>query len=210
MKKKYKISLVLIAVLIIAIIFFLALKSFKKVHKRDTLEQENIKVLDNLSDYGYSLDERDSKIMKETYDKLKDLLLNEPIDYEEYAKYLAELFVIDLWTMNNKTNKYDVGGTDYIYPANVDNYKLNVENTIYKNIENNVNGSRKQLLPTVESIISVELTKGNIKILDKDTDCFIVSLVWDYKQDLGYDTEATITIINENNKLYIVEYKAGE
>ena len=34
--------------------------------------------------------------------------------------------------MNNKINKYDIGGIEYVYPSGVDNYKLKLTDTLYK------------------------------------------------------------------------------
>ena len=209
MKGKYKVFLSIIVILIIVVVVFLVLSQFDIKKKTDDLEIQ-IKVLDNIDKYGYSLDERDSKLMKSTYNELKDILSKDEIDYDEYAKTIAKLFVIDLFTMNNKTNKYDVGSVEYVYPDNVVNYKLNVENTIYKLIENNVDGKRKQALPVVKSIIEADLSKDKFKIGDKEHDCFVVSLKWNYEEDLGYDTEAKITLIEKDSKVYVVEYVAGE
>ena len=210
MKGKYKVLLIIIIVLIIVVIFFLGVKNFAKKDDNKVPEIINIPVLESIEKYGYSLHERDSKVMKDTYEELKTVLNSDNIDYEEYAKCLAKLFVIDLWTMNNKTNRYDVGGIEYVYPDNVNNYKLNVENTIYKGIENNVDGKRKQELPAVKSIISIDLQTGTYKIKDKDEDSYIVSLEWDYDKDLGYESKAIITIVKKDNKLYVAQYVPGE
>ena len=209
MKGKYKALLGIILVLIAVVIVFLVLSQVNGNKKTGTTDVE-IKVLDNIEKYGYSLDERDSKVMKSTYEDLKNILNEEKIDYESYAKTIAKLFVIDLFTMNNKTNKYDVGSVEYVYPDNKDNFKLNVQNTIYKQIENNVDGSRKQALPAVKSIIEEDLTKGKYKIGDKEQDSFVVSLKWNYDEDLGYDTEATITLVEKDSKVYVVSYVTGE
>ena len=211
MKGKYKILLSIIFILIIVVVIVLGIKGFsKKKNNNNNPDEINIPVLESIEKYGYSLHERDSLVMKETYEELKTILNNETIEYEEYAKSLAKLFVIDLWTMNNKTNRYDVGGIEYIYPDNVANYKLNVENTIYKNIENNVDGKRKQELPAVKSITDIEVHSDKFKIGDNEEDSYVVSLMWDYDKDLGYENKAKITMIKKDNKLYIVEYTSGE
>lgn len=211
MNWKYKILLSIIVILIIIVIGFLCISHISKRNSKESTDKDvEVKVLESIEKYGYSLHERDSKIMKETYEELKDILNEEDINYDEYAKNVAKLFSIDLWTMNNKTNKYDVGGVEYIYPDNVNNFKLNVENTIYKMIENNINGTRKQDLPAVNSIINCDLENGEYTIGDNKMNSFIVSLEWDYDIELGYETKATITMVKKDNKLYIVEYVPGE
>ena len=205
MKKKYKLGLILIAILIflilvITIIFLL--KGDKKVEKT--------KVVDSIDNFSYTLDDRDTKLMKETYNELKDILNKDQIDYEAYAKTLAKLFVIDLFTMNNKINKYDVGSTEYVYPESVDNFKLNVEDTIYKSMEDNSDGKRKQDLPEVISVDASNIEEVEFEIKEEIEKVYEVKLTWEYEKDLGYDDNATIKLLNVDDKLYVVEYATGE
>ena len=206
MKKKYKVILSIIVIFILLIIAFFTVKLlFSK--KNNTA---NIKVLDSIPNYNYTLDERDSKLMKDTYQELKGILKEKEINYEDYAKAIAKLFVIDLFTMNNKINKYDIGSIEYVYPDSISNFKINVGDTLYKTLENNADGKRNQKLPAVKSILSSDITKGKYKLNDKEHDAYNVSLSWDYDEDLGYDDSAIITLIKENKQLYIVQYKKGE
>ena len=205
MKKKYKLGLILIAILIVLIlvitIIFL-LKGDKKVEKT--------KVVDSIDNFSYTLDDRDTKLMKEKYNELKDILNKDQIDYEAYAKTLAKLFVIDLFTMNNKINKYDVGSTEYVYPESVDNFKLNVEDTIYKSMEDNSDGKRKQDLPEVISVDALNIEEVEFEIKEEKEKVYEVKLTWEYEKDLGYDDNATIKLLNVDDKLYVVEYATGE
>lgn len=205
MKKKYKLGLILIAILIVIIlvttIIFL-LNNNKKVEKT--------KVVDSIDNFSYTLDDRDTKLMKDTYNELKDVLNKDQIDYELYAKTLAKLFVIDLFTMNNKINKYDVGSTEYIYPESVDNFKLNVEDTIYKSMEDNSDGKRKQDLPEVISVDASNIEEVEFEIKEEIENVYEVNLTWQYEKDLGYDDDATIKLLKVNDKLYVVEYTTGE
>ena len=205
MKKKYKLGLILIAisiVLILVITIIFLLKGDKKVEKT--------KVVDSIDNFSYTLDDRDTKLMKETYNELKDILNKDQIDYEAYAKTLAKLFVIDLFTMNNKINKYDVGSTEYVYPESVDNFKLNVEDTIYKSMEDNSDGKRKQDLPEVISVDASNIEEVEFEIKEEIENVYEVNLTWQYEKDLGYDDDATIKLLKVNDKLYVVEYTTGE
>lgn len=206
MKKKFKrLIMIFIVIAILLIISFLVYKLLKNTNTND-----NIKVVDSIEKYGYNLDDRDSALMKSKYEELKKVLNSDEIDYEEYAKILAELFIIDLFTLNNKINKYDVGSAEYVYPDSIENFKLNVEDTIYKHMENNSDGKRKQDLPEVSGSNITAINTGEFLIDDENYDSFIVELNWDYVKDLGYDDNATITLINLDNKLYVVEYFVGE
>lgn len=204
MKKKYKIALILIIILIIIVTLFMALKFFLKNEPA-----EPVKVVDSIENFSYTLDDRDTELMKNTYNELKEVLNND-IDYEKYAELLAKLFVIDLFTMNNKVNRYDVGSTEYVYPDSVDNFKTNVEDTIYKTMENNSNGKRKQDLPEVKSITLEKITENTYEIGEETYDSYVVSLSWEYVTDYGYDDTATITLIELNDQLYVTEYVTGE
>ena len=206
MKKKYKVILIIIIILIVLLVASLvAVKLLSKSDNKDA-----VKVVDSIDEFGYTLDDRDTELMKNTYNELKNVLSADEINYEEYAKKLAELFVIDLFTMDNKVNRYDVGSTEYVYPDNVDNFKTNVEDTIYKSMENNSNGKRRQDLPEVSSITNSSVEGSTFLFGEDEYDSYVVSITWDYVDDLGYDDNATITLIELDNKLYVVEYVTGE
>lgn len=206
MKKKYKILLTILIILIIIIVA--AIIAFKVFQGSPTAEP--VKVVDSIDNFDYTLDDRDTELMKKTYNELKDILTASDIDYEKYAQALAKLFVIDLFTMDNKVNRYDVGSTEYVYPDSVENFKTNVEDTIYKTMENNSNGKRKQKLPEVSAIDESNVETSTFTIGEDEYESYIVKLSWSYEKDLGYDKNATITLIPLNEKLYVVEYVTGE
>lgn len=206
MKKKYKILLIVIIVLIIVIIA--AIVAFKFLKGSEPAEP--VKVVDRIDNFDYTLDDRDTELMKNTYNELKTVLSSDEIDYEKYAEILSKLFVIDLFTMDNKVNRYGVGSTEYVYPDSVDNFKTNVEDTIYKSMENNSDGKRKQDLPEVSSIDNTSVETSTFTIGEEEHESFVVNINWSYVSDLGYDDNATITLIELNEKLYVVEYVTGE
>ena len=206
MKKKYKIMLIAIIILIVVIVASIVI--FKVLKGNDT--KEPVKVVDSIDNFDYTLDDRDTELMKNTYNELKEVLSADEVNYEEYAKLLSKLFVIDLFTMNNKINRYDVGSTEYVYPDSIENFKTNVEDTIYKTMENNSDGKRKQSLPEVSGISDASVETSTFAIGEEDYESYIVTLSWTYEKDLGYDASATITLVPLNEKLYIVEYVTGE
>lgn len=205
MKKKYKLLLLMLIICIILIIGLLVVKNIGK-----DVPKNNVKVVDSIVDFSYTLDERDTSLMKNTYKNLKKILNNKDINYEDYSKEVAKLFIIDLFTMDNKINKYDVGSLEYVYPDNIDNFKLNVEDTLYKLIQDNTYGKRIQDLPIVSSIEVVDVHEDTFKLSEEDVSSFVVTLKWNYEKDLGYDKEGTVTLIKSDRKVYVVEYKAGE
>lgn len=205
MKKKYKYPLLL---LILVIIVIVGLILFKLFFAKDEVKN-NVKVIDSIVDFSYTLDERDTKLMKDTYEELKNILKEREIDYDEYAKVLAKLFVIDLFTMDNKINKYDVACLEYVYPDNLENFKTNVEDTIYKLMEDNTYGKRTEKLSIVNNVEITNEKESTFKINEEEVPSYVVTLNWTYDKDLGYDKNAKITMIRKDKKLYVVEYKAG-
>ena len=165
MKKKYKIPLI---VLVVCAIFIIGLIVLKNIRKSEV--KKDVKVVDSIVDFSYTLDERDSALMKSTYNELKKVLKEKNINFEDYSKEIAKLFIIDLFTMNNKINKYDVASLEYVYPDSLDNFKLNVEDTLYKIIEDNTYGKRNQTLPYVSSIDVTDTKESKYKIGEEELD----------------------------------------
>ena len=205
MKKKYKYPLI---ILILVIIIIIGLIVFKMFFTKSEVKN-NVKVIDSIVDFSYTLDERDTTLMKDTYKELKNVLKEKDINYEEYASILARLFVIDLFTMDNKINKYDVACLEYVYPDNVDNFKTNVEDTIYKTMEDNTYGKRTEKLSIVSSVNVTDVSTNTFKINEEEVPSYVVTLNWEYESDLGYDKNATITLVKKDKKLYVVEYESG-
>lgn len=205
-KSKKKLIIILLVIIIILVIGFLLYKFyFKKTNtSTDTYTETTLNTIDN---YGITLSDKDTEIYKEEYEKLKANLESGNIDYDAYAESIAKLFIIDLYTIDNKLNKYDVGGVEFVYPDNLDNYKLNVEDTLYKYVENNGDNKRTQELPEVKSISveSVKNTQYKINSENKTYDAYDFKLSWDYTKKNDYDDEGEVIVINKDNKMYVVE-----
>ena len=119
---------------------------------------------------------------------------------------VAKLFIIDFYTLDNKLSKNDIGGTDFIKESMRDNFIEEARSTFYKYVEVKSN-KRTQKLPVVSEIIEAYVENTSFKYNDKtiDENAYKVTISWDYKEDLGYETEAKMILVNENNKLYIIE-----
>lgn len=205
MRKKYKF---LLSLILIGIVTLLGIFVLGKIFSKDI---DQPKVVDSMKSYNYTLEDRDTDLMKDTYSELKNILKEKEINMQDYAKTLTKLFIIDLFTMDNKRSKYDVGGAEYIYPDAVSNYKINVEDTLYKTMKTNSNGKRKQDLPVVKSVTIDDINENKYTIGAGDTyNSYVIKASWEYEKDYGYDKEATITCIEKEGKIYIVEYTVGE
>lgn len=199
MKKSRKIIISLIVIILIAIIGLIV---YKTVFNNS---QEEVKIIKSIKDYDYNLKENETELYKTEFNELDKILSKKNVDYEEYAKSIAKLFIIDFYTLNNKLSKNDIGGTEFIKEDMRDNFIEEARSTFYKYVE--VIDGRTQELPEVSSIIDVSVEKTEFKYSDKtiDENAYKVSISWDYVEDLGYEKEASMIIVKQDKKLYIVE-----
>lgn len=205
MRKRFKIGLTCVFILIILVIVTLISLQFnfsdnKKVYKE----------IDKIDRFNYVLEDRDSILMQDVFKKLKEVLDKEDIDYELYAEYLSELFIVDLYTIDNKNNKYDVGSTEYVLDEVLENYKLNVQDTLYKYVVDYSKRSDNDIYAVVKSIEKENIDITKYKFDKIEYDAYKMILNWTYEKDLGYDTKGEVTLIKKDDKLYVVSYKGVE
>ena len=205
MRKKYKVGMMLIAILIILVSMIGISKIFLK---KDTESKPKVetKIISNIEKYGYTLDDRDTKYMKETFKELESILNIDEINKEEYAKVLSKLFIIDFYTLSNKINKYDVGSLEYILNDKVEMFKNKAMDTIYSDIIDNTYKDRVQELPEITDVEILEIKKSKFELNKEEKESYKITLKFSYKKDLGYDKEGTIHIIENNNKLEVALY----
>lgn len=195
--------------IIIVVIAIIGIGTYKLL--ADTSNNETPKVLKKnevvISGYGIYIDDSDTDLYREEFNVLRENLESKEINYDEYAASVARMFIIDLYTIKNKVNKYDIGGLDFVYKKALDNYKANVTDTIYKYVEDNTKGDRTQQLPVVNSVTvnNVEKSKYKIASEEKEYDCYKFKLSWSYSADLGYDNNGEIIVIKKDNRMYVVE-----
>ena len=207
-KKKKVIIIIVILILLIGILIggYFYLKSKQKVE----IPVKVIEVLDSIEGYDYKLEDRDTDVYKEKFLELKKVLESEEIDEKKYASLLAELFAIDLYTIDNKNSKYDVGSLDFIYQEEQEKFKNKVMDSMYKLVEDNTSNKRSQELPIVsnteiEEIKEIDYTKSEIKL-----EGYEVILKLSYEKDLEYDTKVKITLVKEDQKIYVVSIIADK
>lgn len=197
-RKSYTLVIIfLIILLILGIIGFIYLNKDE--------EKSVVKVERTIPGYEYTLEENETKLYKDTFNKLESILDEEEINKEEYAKCISELFIIDFYTLDNKLSKNDIGGVQFVYPSIKDNYVEKARSTFYKYLE--VKENRTQELPNVSEITNTEVEKTIFKIKDtkESKEAYKVSISWEYEEDLDYEKEADLYVVEESNKLYIIE-----
>ncbi len=208
--KKAKIAIIIVVVvLVIGILGFIGYKMLiKKPNPKDPATNVTT-VTNEITGYDYTLEDRDTEIFSNDFHELKELLEKEEKeeDFEEkYATLISKLFVIDLFTIDNKISKYDVGGLEFIYENARESFRSKIIDSIYKTVEDNSYNTRNQTLPIVTDAEVLEIKETTYQIEDTTYNAYEVKIQWKYEKDLGYDYIARLTLIKEENKLSIVSY----
>lgn len=205
-KKKKKIAIVLIIVAVL----LLAFGTYKITHKGKSEPVGEVKKEDEIQtkEFIYTLYDNKSDLYKEYFKKLKEELTKDQINEEEYAKIISELFAIDFYSLEDKRTSTDVGGLDFIYEDMKDNFVLKATDTIYKYVESNVYGDRKQELPKVKAVEIKSAEKKLVNIKDvKDENGYVIVVKIDYEKTSKFPKEITLSLVHKDTKLYILEVK---
>lgn len=201
-KKIIAVLLIIFAISSLSLAGYLIYKSISKE------ESKELKELDNIEKYGYTLYDSKSELYKQEFKNLKTILNSEQINEEEYAKSIAKLFAIDFYSLSDKKTNTDIGGTEFMYPSIKENFILKATDTLYKYVESNVYGERTQKLPKVMKVEVESCTETIYKNDDfSDEKSYEVTLNVTYNQELGYPSKVVMTMSHSDNKLYIVEIK---
>lgn len=173
--------------------------------KNDFFKGSERKKLDSIELYGYTLSKNDTEIYKTYFKELSKVLNEKTIDYNEYAKLISKLFVIDLYTLDNKLASTDIGGLEFLHKDLKDNFKENMGSTLYNFVESNIDGKRTQELPIVKDVEVSDVFETKYTYNKTEYDAYLVSTNITYEKDLGYPKNMKLTIIKDNNILYIVK-----
>lgn len=187
------VSLILVLLAIIGIV--VGILMLDKEKPKAVVE---VKELDNLGDYGYKLTDKDSKYFKSEFEELKKIVNSESVDEEKYVTQVARMFVIDLYTMSTKVNKYDVGGLEYYHSTKASMYEQKVMDTMYSTLLDDTYGDRKQVLPEVNNVETVSVEKTKYKMDEKEVDGYLVKLKMSYVSDMKYDNVASVVVCKED------------
>ena len=206
LKKKVKRTLIIIIILLILVAGGVgALIYFKTPKKKEVPE---VKIVNEVDKYDYKLKENKPSTYKKMFDELKQILKEEPVDEEAYAKKVTEMFIYDFYSLNDKAAKTDIGGVDFVYQGVLDNFLLNAQDTYYKYVESNIYNERKQSLPVVSNITIDGITNGEFAYGDKtDSNAYAVTVSWSYTDDqfANYQKHAVVILVHDDIKLSIVE-----
>ena len=198
---------VLITVLILIFLYCMGGVVYSLFVTSNNTNEIEKKILD-INNYDYKVDENlISDLYASEFKKLKINLETNDIDYNEYIESISKLYIIDLYSLKDKLNKYNVTSAQYVYSDSQENYKFKVNETLYKYIEDNSDNNRKQELPRVVEVIVKSVENTTYLIGNTEYESYNVNVEWLYEKDLGYDTNAVLTLIRKNNVVSVVEEK---
>lgn len=200
--KTWPIIMVMIVVCFIILLFCLVdiYRSLKSGSAKE------VKILDTIENYGYTLDENDSAYVKSLFKELRVELNKEKIDEETYASLVSQIFVADFYSLKQAINKNDVGGTQFVYESYQNDFVASAKSKVYAYIENNIYGTREQALPMVSNVEVTDVKKAEYDSdIVSDEEAYTVDLYVTYEEDMGYPTHVTLILVHENEKLEIVK-----
>ena len=208
MSKKVKKILIVVLILIALVSFFIVYRKLTKKEPKQVVEE--VKEVDTIQtkEFDYKLYDNKSDLYQELFSKLKEELLKEEVNDEEYAKIIGQLFVVDFYSLSDKATSSDVGGLDFVYENIKENFVLKATDTIYKYVQSNVYGDRKQELPKVTAVEVKSIEKTSVTIGDvTDKNGYTMTVSLTYEKPMGYPTEVSLKLIHVDKKIYIVEVK---
>ena len=195
-------SKIILLFIVVGIILFSVL--FIKVYNDFIKDNSAQKQISSIEYYGYTLNSNDTDLYKSYYKELDKVLKEKQVDYRSYASLLSKLFIVDVYSLNNKLASTDIGGLEFIHPDLKENFKENMSETLYKYVESNIDGKRTQELPIVKEIKVDNVFETKYTYNDKEYDAYLVNANWTYEKDLGYQTSSKLTVIKVDNILYVV------
>lgn len=203
-KRKIKLKKILLIIIILGLLIYLGIFIIKK--KKQPKPAQEIEVIDSIDNFGYELNDNETKYYNELFNKLKDLLKEENYDEQEYAELIAKLFLVDFYDLDNKVMKSDIGGTQFVYENYREDFEKGAKVGPYKYVESDVYGDRKQSLPTVKEVTK-ESTENKIFKYDNtsDSNAYYLTMNIEYTKDLGYPTKVEVVLIHNNNRLEVAK-----
>lgn len=207
MKLKKKAKLLIIAAITILLLVAITIVAVKVADKGKEPEVQKVKVLKSIEEYGYELKDNKNETYKKMFKELEDILRKETVSDEEYVKKVAEMFVYDFYSLEDKTAKTDVGGVDFVLPGSLPNFLANAEDTYYKYVESNLYGERKQILPMVNTITLESTTPTEYVYNTTKYTAYEIKATWTYTDTKfsSYQSGATLIFIKDDIKYYLVE-----
>ena len=209
-KRKLKIDRLLFLLLIVIILAFLGFKAYEK-YGMSKSGSKKVKNISSIKGYGYNLRENATPYYKSLFKKLNSVLSKDEVDEEAYMNLECQMFVADFFNLDNKLNKNDVGGSEFVYKDYQIDFKKAAMDSVYRSVLNNVYDGRNQKLPIVSKVTCTKVGNEAFKYGDSsDDNAYSVNFKVEYKDDLGYQEEGNLTIIHSDKKLEVAAMSTEE
>lgn len=210
-RKKIKIKKnVLIIGSIVALVIIIILVSIILINKSSSndkkVEKVENKVIE-LENYDYYLHGNATSYEESLAKELKKILSSDSVNFEEYAKTITKMFVSDLFTLNNKNTSSDITSSQYVYIDYQETFKTKIKNTMYANIEIDLDGKRNQDLPEVTNVTINNITNNSFSYNNEvlDDKAYYISVSIEYNKNLGYPTEYEVVLVRNDKLLQVVK-----
>ena len=197
--KKKVTTLIFILIIIIAAI----IGAIIYVDNNKTEKPIKIKSVDEIEGYDYTLNSNATKYYKSLFKELKEVLEADEVDEAKYAELVTKLFVADFYNLDNKVNKNDIGGVEFVYKDFRNDFKKIAADSIYKNVLYNA-GSDREELPIVANVSTEKKDNTTFKYGDKSDDkAYNIGFEITYKKENDYQKSGNIILIHNDKKLEI-------
>ena len=202
-RRKIKLGRIFILLLIVCLLAYLGILAYEKLAVKEK-KPGKVKNISTIKEYDYVLKENATAYYKKLFKKLDSVLSKDEVDEDEYANLVCQMFVSDFFNLDNKTSKNDVGGVQFVYKDYRSDFEKYAMDSVYKSVESNVYGNRRQNLPVVESVKCSKIGNNTFKYGESsDEKAYNLDFDIEYKEDLGYQAEGSMTIIHNEKKLEV-------
>lgn len=205
MKKKRKLNVkrIVIMIILLALIIAGGILAFQRLtHKEDNVTE--VKEVASIEAYGYTLKENATAYYKKLFKELEKTLNADEVDEGKYSELVAQMFIADFFNLDNKISKNDVGGKQFVYANYQTDFEKYAMDSMYKSVENDVYGDRNQELPEVTNVSVTKVKQESYKYGDNtDENAYIYNFDIEYKDDLGYQTSGSLTLIHNDKKIEV-------
>lgn len=204
-KKKYIIKTTLMLVALFLVVGT-GLYFYGRMNRKKDEPVNVSKVENTIEKYGYAINDNASDYYKSEFEILKELAKNDNATEEEIVKQVAKLYVIDLLSLQEKINKYEVTCSQYFYSDKRNMNTQKIIDNFYNLIQDNAYNDRKQELPSVKNVEVTNYGTDKYKMNDTTVNSYDVTLKVEYQKDLGYDKNVAVTLVKDGNNYSIVTY----
>lgn len=199
-----KISLMLGTLFLIAgvVLFY-----YGKLTKPKDAPTNVSKVENSIEKYNYTINDNASIYYKEEFEILKEMAEQDTTQEEDIVKQVAKLYIIDLNSLNEKINKYEVTSSQYYYSDKRTMHTNKVIDNYYNLMKDNSYNDRKQELPSVSKVEINDCTNTKYDMNEKKIDAYEVTATIDYVKEMGYDNKVVVTLVKDGNNFSVVSYQ---